>query len=78
MTVDIKLNQMIDAIKPSPQEELEGLLDAYGRAVMDNAVAYNTSTAWDDEVRADLEQARIEARTRLLRIRTRILNLVKV
>lgn len=52
---------------------LRALLDAYERAAIDAFEARGIpDNDWDDETQADIDDAKVEAANRLLRIRTRL------
>lgn len=51
---------------------LRGLLDNYERAVLDRFEAQGVSEAWDAEEQEDIENAKLEAENRWLRLRKRV------
>lgn len=51
---------------------LRGLLNSYERAVLDRFECRGTPDSWDDEEQADIEEAKLEAENRWLRLRTRV------
>lgn len=51
---------------------LRGLLDSYERAVLDRFECQGIPDSWDDEEQADIDDAKLEAENRWLRLRTRV------
>lgn len=51
---------------------LRGLLDNYERAVLDRFEAQGVPEAWDAEEQEDIENAKLEAENRWLRLRKRV------
>lgn len=54
---------------------LRGLLDNYERATLDNFECKGIPDSWDDEEQQDIDDAKLEAANRLLRLRTRLFRL---
>lgn len=54
---------------------LRGLLDNYERAVLDHFECSGIPDSWDDEEQQDIDEAKLEAANRLLRLRTRLFRL---
>lgn len=53
-------------------EALRGLLDSYERAAVDLFEMNGVPDSWDAEEQQDIDDAKIEAANRLLRLRTRV------
>lgn len=51
---------------------LRGLLNSYERAVLDRFECRGIPASWDAEEQADIEEAKLEAENRWLRLRTRV------
>lgn len=51
---------------------LRGLLNSYERAVLDRFECRGIPDSWDDEEQQDIDEAKLEAENRWLRLRTRV------
>jgi hypothetical protein len=51
---------------------LRGLLNSYERAVLDRFECRGIPDSWDAEEQADINEAKLEAENRWLRLRTRV------
>lgn len=54
---------------------LRGLLDNYERAAVDNFECKHIPPGWDEEEQRDIDEAKLEAANRLLRLRKRLFRL---
>lgn len=54
---------------------LRGLLDNYERAAVDNFKCEHGPVGWDEEEQRDIDEAKLEAANRLLRLRKRLFRL---
>jgi hypothetical protein len=57
-------------------EAARGLLDSYERASVDVFECNGTPDSWDDEEQQDIDDAKLEAANRLLRIRKRLFAMI--
>lgn len=61
-----------DPVQARKDKALRGLLDNYERAVLDRFECRGIPDSWDDEEQADIDEAKVEAENRWLRLRTRV------